>query len=366
VKLGKTARFLGATAVAGLAFWLAFRGVSLSELADVGREVRWGPVWGSLGVMVILILARLLRWGILVRQLQPVPAAKLFAIGNVGFMAIDLLPLRMGELVRPVLLTRNAGVPFGAGAATIVVERVLDLCAVGVCLLAALLLAEMPELMVTVFDQEVNLAVQGRNAILFALTVLGGPVLILGLAGPRGAAILARLLNLLPDKISKPAIYVVTTFVSAVRSMASPWVVACTVGLSAVPWGCNLIVLWLILKAFGVELGLAEANVVMLAVSIALMLPAPAGGLGVFEAGAVAGAMIYGVPQATASGFALALHASHLVVVVAFGLLSIGSLDIGLRHLWRLPSEAEIEPTEQAPGGATGPGGGPPPDHPTN
>ena len=344
MKIGKTARFLGATAVAGLAFWLAFRGVSLEELAKVGREVRWGPIWGSLGVMVLLILARLLRWAILVRQLQPVPAGKLFAIGSVGFMAIDMLPLRMGELVRPVLLTRNAGVPFGAGTASIVAERVLDLIAVGVCLLAALLLADMPELMVTVFDQEVNLAVQGRNAILFALTVLGGPLIILGLAGPRGAAVLSQLLNLLPDKISKPAVHLVTTFMAAVRSMASPWVVVSTLGLTAIPWGCNLIVLWLVLKAFGVELGLAEANVVMLAVSVALLLPAPAGGLGVFEAGAVAGAMVYGVPQATASGFALALHASHLAAVLVFGLLTIGSLGIGLTHLWRLPSEAEIEP----------------------
>ena len=333
-------RLLLATLVAGIALVLAFHGVSFEQFGGAVAGADWGPLVIATSLVVLLILARILRWAILVRQLQPVPTGQLFAIASVGFMAIDLLPLRMGEFVRPVLLTRNAKMPFGAGTASIVVERMLDLIAAGTCLLVALLLADMPEIIVTVFDTPVDLAVQGRNVILLAMAVLGGPVVVLGLAGPRGIALLMKGLDLLPAAIGGKILGLVASFGDAVRAMASPRVAASTLGLTAVAWGCNLVGLWFTLRAFGVEIGMAEANVVMLTVTIALMLPAPVGGLGVYEAGAVAGAMLYGVPQATASAFALSLHGTHFLPVIVFGLLCIGSLGIGVRQLWALPGEA--------------------------
>src|SRR4051812_13705233 len=69
---------------------------------------------------------RAARWQVILRPVQPVPLRRAFATLVIGFTANDLLPARVGELVRAFLLQRSHRVPFAATIASIVVERVLD------------------------------------------------------------------------------------------------------------------------------------------------------------------------------------------------------------------------------------------------
>ncbi len=320
--------------VGALAFWLAFRGVQGDELKGVLRDLRWGPLLGAWVAMGLQIAARTGRFVVLVRAWSPVAAAPVARIGAIGFMAIDLLPARLGELVRPALLKRDLDVPVGAGIACIALERLHDLAALLAILLGVLAWAELPSLTIEVLGRPVDLAVEGRNVLLATVGIVLVPALLLGLAGQRGAEIARSLGRFLPGRLGELVAGLMASATDAIRAVARPRTAAATLGLSALVWSLNLLITWLLLLAVGAGLGAGEAGVVMIVVSLALMLPSPAGGLGVFELGAVAGARLYAVGAAPSAAFAVALQGTHVGVITLVGLAVLGAQGVRFGDLW--------------------------------
>jgi uncharacterized protein (TIRG00374 family) len=70
---------------------------------------------------------RAFRWRWLINLDRPLPVGGLFSATMIGFMANNLLPFRLGELVRPWVLSRREKLSKSTLFATIVVERVIDM-----------------------------------------------------------------------------------------------------------------------------------------------------------------------------------------------------------------------------------------------
>jgi uncharacterized protein (TIRG00374 family) len=317
------------------AFWLAFRGVHAGELWAVLSNIDLGYLAFALVLMVANIVLRLLRWGLIVRawdnSFDPV---RLGRIGAIGFMAIDLLPVRMGEFVRPVLL-RRAGVPFGVGMASIVLERLLDVAVLAGLLLAVLAVGDLPDLTVVLFGRSLDLGEEGRIALLTLMGILGIPAAALLAAGDRGVAIVETLARVLPDKLARLGVGMMRAFVDGLRTMG---LAAAGMGtlLTAVTWVINVAVLWCLAASMGVMFSPMDATVVTIVVSICLLLPSPAGGLGVFEAGGVAGMLLYISDHNVAAAFAVTLHAVHVGTIMIPGLLLLPYEGIRFSELWSL------------------------------
>ena len=129
-------------AIAALAVWFALRDVDFQVLGAEFRRARWGLL---LGISVPGYLAaawfRAVRWRHLTDAIRPIPRGPLFRAVAVGFMANNLFPLRIGELVRVGYLAREVRVPAAAVLATVVLERVLDGLSVLAMAVAAVALA---------------------------------------------------------------------------------------------------------------------------------------------------------------------------------------------------------------------------------
>lgn len=82
---------------------------------------------GVFALMAVVQLARAYRWGYL---LAPIGVrlgfARLMAVSSVGFMAILVIPARLGELVRPALIRQKGHVSAAAALGTVAVERIID------------------------------------------------------------------------------------------------------------------------------------------------------------------------------------------------------------------------------------------------
>ena len=87
------------------------------------------PLWAVpayLATLVLYFLARTGRWWFLVRPLGPVRFRALLGVGFAGILWILLLPWRLGEFVRPLLLARASTIPFAQALGTVALERVVD------------------------------------------------------------------------------------------------------------------------------------------------------------------------------------------------------------------------------------------------
>ena len=119
-------KYLLSLVLGGVLVWLAFRGEDWGQVIDRLGAVDQGYVWAYVALFALAHLLRMFRWGVLVRALGPIKWSRTLAAGAVGYMCIMVLPLRLGEFVRPVLVRGHGGVTASGALATVVVERVID------------------------------------------------------------------------------------------------------------------------------------------------------------------------------------------------------------------------------------------------
>ena len=113
-------------------------GISCALLVYLFSRIEYHQLWISLmsanpaflllaGVLLVGTLAiRAWRWRYLLMPLKPVGFPSLMSATSIGMMANMILPARLGELVRAVVLGQREQMDKSASFATVVVERLLD------------------------------------------------------------------------------------------------------------------------------------------------------------------------------------------------------------------------------------------------
>ena len=106
--------------------YLVVRGVDLGKTADLLGGAR--PAWLAVAIAAVAadLVFRAFRWQILIRPICRVPLRRLSAYMLVGYLANNVLPARLGELVRSHYLGDREGISRSATLGTVVVERVVD------------------------------------------------------------------------------------------------------------------------------------------------------------------------------------------------------------------------------------------------
>ena len=100
-----------------------------ARLSDVWAEIREADAWlvgAAVATTVINMVFRALRWQCLLRPVGKTHFRSVFRATVIGFAAINVLPARAGEVIKPYLLARKEGLSVTSTFATVVVERVLD------------------------------------------------------------------------------------------------------------------------------------------------------------------------------------------------------------------------------------------------
>lgn len=301
---------------------LALRGVSWRGLSDALSGVHAPRFALGVSCFLALHLSRSMRWGYLVRRVAPsVRARSYISICSVGFLLINVLPFRLGEFVRPWLLAEREDVPFGSGMATVVVERVLDVAALGVLLLGALAFAELPPGEITFRGEQYDVVEVLRRSVLSVLLPVAAAMGTLILMGDRGVALAGRVAAPLGGGFQQLVTRFLGTFVATLRSIGSWRAMLSLIGWSTVVWTVNTMSLTLAVSAFpfGATLGFWDGAAILACLCAVLMLPAPPGFAGVFELGVALGLSLYGVGKSDAAAFALTLHASQFGLMAAAG-----------------------------------------------
>jgi len=316
--------------------WLALRDVDLAEVRRAMATAEWGVLLGlSLPSYALLVWLRAARWRHLTDPIRPMPLAALARATAVGFMANNLFPLRMGEVVRSWILARETRTSAAAVFGTIVLERVLD--AVAVLLLVTLVI-----LLRGGGDAELE-----RGALLLL------PVALLPLVG-------LALLKAMPERILAVAGFVLRP-VPRLAALAERLLSRFHEGLGALSGGAHL--LWLALYTAGIWLVASSLPILAVflamdlplggprelvvaawttqaAVGVAVALPSAPGFFGLFHMACRFALVGLGVAPAAAVAAGTLLHGVMWVTLTAAGLLV-----LRVRHT----SLGEVDEAAEAP-----------------
>jgi uncharacterized protein (TIRG00374 family) len=313
----------------GLLAW-ALRGVEFDALVESIGSMHVAPMIVAVIIVTLLFPLKIFRWRLLLRQPDGEhvsPLAMWHAIA-MGFMANNILPLRIGEVVRTFAVSRLGNVGLGAALSSIAVERIFDGLTLVALLALALFLADIPA---DVTLGSVSLTHAASVAGALAAGALAAAIAVV--VFPRAAERLVA--ALIPNnRLSARLIAILEDLQQGMQALRSPARVASVVAWSAALWFTNGVAFYVAFQAFDIPVDMAGALLVLGVLALGVAAPSAPGFVGVFEAAIllVLG-RLYGVTDDVAVAYALTFHAITFLPITLLGLWSVARTGLGLRGL---------------------------------
>lgn len=316
-------RLLVGVAVSGICLYFATRGTDWSSVGRVLGQAKLGWMLVAAAFAVTAIVVRAQRWRVLLRPVADVPLGASFSATAIGFGATAVLPLRLGEIVRPALLARRVGIGIGPALSSVVLERIFDLLFVILCFLALS--------MVRTLDANVQ-----RAAIVLGSGAAVVFVAMLVAVRQRAFAerLIAAVLGILPARLRDALTPIVTGLFDGLAGLGDVATVVKVIAYSAVIWTLNGLPFMFSLVALDIDVPLVAASLAgVVVVSAFVMLPQAPGFLGTWQLGCVAALEMFHVQEDVAVSFSLLTWALTMLVTISLGGVCLAREDLSVRQL---------------------------------
>lgn len=314
----------------GLVLSVVFLAVFLWR-ADVGdvweamESANYLYIAPAVAMYLTSLLWRTLRWKIILSPMGDYRVSRLWPVVIVGYAANNVLPVRLGELVRSYFLNIREGVSKTTALATILIERVAD----G---MALLLLVGVVAIFIPPIDLFRSIGELTRVPWLLLTMMLSVPFfsfafLLVAMAvwPERVERFMDRVLNYLPARARPMAGFLSSRFLQGLSALRHPDRLSKIVALSIPVWTFEASLFFLIALGFGLDdyfsiWKLMGVLILTTATSnLGTIIPSGGGGVGPFEFFAQATLVYFAVDVSVASAYVLVVHASLLVPVTFIG-----------------------------------------------
>ncbi len=337
-------RFLIGVAVSLILLLVLLYQVDLSEVGDALAEANYLYLAPSIALYFVAVYFRAVRWRYLLSPIKVFQVGRLYPVVVIGYMANNLLPARLGELVRAYYLARREPIRATSALGTLAVERVYD----GLTLLAWAAVAGPALLFLGEFDGAGGTA-RTTWIILAVLVVslfVGALAFLTALAAiPKFMLLFDRMLGLVPARIRPNVRDLAYTFVDGLKVLNSPRKHLSLFLLSMPVWAFEGAMYFLISYAFGIDDHFGSVGTLVLVVmlvtatsNLATSLPSSIGGIGPFEVVAQQTLIALGIGGSLAAAYAGFLHLVALWLPVNLaGLALLWKQNVSLRGLTGSP-----------------------------
>ena len=295
--------------------WLCVRSIDVGEVAHQLGHAAGGPILVFLVVLATQTVVRAAEWSLLLprRDSQRIAIRRTLPPLLVGYLGNAVLPARLGEPVRALLLARREGLPAATTFGSVVLERVIDTATLALVVLPAAWIAGAPRWIVEV----AAIAAVAGGVLLAVLSLVG-------LAGP------VRAVDRLSSRLGPGgAASAVAGLAGHFREFAtgvgasSRLAILLAALLSLLAWGMDATLVWLAASSIGVTLVPAQAILIAGVGVFATMIPAAPGYIGTYELAVTVTAVALGVDPESALAIAVLTHALVLLPMAGAGVVAL-------------------------------------------
>lgn len=275
--------------------------------------------------MVLFLLASLLRslrWGVVLSSIVRISQKRLFPIVCVGQMGVTLIPMRIGEFIRPYLVSAESEIPLSSALATILVEKVFDVLTVLGILFLLVFSSILPEWLVKT----------GYGA-LVALVILLFLMLLFYFKMEATLKFLRPLLKILPQRLQEKSEGLAHNFVDGFKIISSPKRLVYALLLSFLIWGSFGLGIFALFFFFNFQLSLVSALVVLICTIIGVSLPAAPGMVGNFQYASIVALSIFGIPKSDALSFSMIYYFLGIGKHILLGLIFLPAVNLSFKDI---------------------------------
>ena len=265
--------------------------------------------------------------------------SNLFSTTVIGFMVNSLIPGRLGEIVRPYLLSQKEGLSKTAAFATIIVERVFDLIIILVLFSLYLLLA--PALPYRSSEASVTLSQVEWSGLISAIAAAAIIALLL-LLHVKTALFLKgaeKLFSFLPARFSQVLLRGINSFAQGLAVLRGKGLLFMVVVYSFVHWLTVCFGMWVILAAFNIEVPFYLTFFILIFAATGAAIPTPAGVGAFHKAVQIVLVSFMGIDNDLAVGTSIVLHAVTFAPVTLLGIVLVWKEGLTIKKIKELPAE---------------------------
>ncbi|MBI4721217.1 MAG: flippase-like domain-containing protein [Chitinivibrionia bacterium] len=311
-------RFIIGLAFSGVFLYLALRDIEWSDFLASLLSARFEYLIPAVALSLFGHYLRAYRWKFMLSPLKRIRPNRLFSVLMIGFMANNLLPARLGEVLRAYTLGRMEGISNTGAFATIVYERIVDVFALLVLLWFTLI----------------------RQTGLGWLRVGGLWILCLNVAllillfymernRARTETMLEKLAGRLPAAFREKALATAGSFLEGLKIIGKAKSGAMVALFSVPVWLAALLAIHFCLGAMDLQVPYLTSVVLIVLISLGSMIPSAPAYIGTTQYACILGLSLVGVGKSQALAFSILYHATQFFPVTILGLVFLWKHHIG-------------------------------------
>jgi uncharacterized protein (TIRG00374 family) len=301
---------------------LAFRGVDWAYLLRSLSTVDLGLVVAAILLLIASLVVRALRWRTLLAPLAPAPLADALSYTLIGYLVNNVLPFRLGEPSRAVLLGEKLGTSKAGVFATVVVERLLDVLSLLSFVVVLLAMLDLPPVV--------------RGSILAGEAVAVAAVLALGVLAWQGRSLERLVPHFVRGTIRSRLVALLDGFVQGLQVLKSGRQLLAATAWSLLAWTLFAVSVSCFLLASGLDdLPWYASLLVVVVTNLGSAIPSSPGFVGGYHFLAVFALAFWSVPKGDALSFAILVHGVDYVVITGLGILALWRENIAFGSLRR-------------------------------
>ncbi|NJD77472.1 MAG: flippase-like domain-containing protein [Candidatus Methanoperedens sp.] len=306
--------------------WLVFKGTNWSEFIRVIQNINYFVLIAAMIILISSVWIRAIRWRILISNVGNVSTKDLYKVNMVGFMGNNILPFKMGELLRAYVISKKQNIIFTGALTSLIVERIVDL-------ISFILIVSGILLIFPITDWARKTAIIGFLIVIcffiFSLVLI-----------KYNSKFETWYLKKQKQLIAKDKETMSNHFVGFCRGIKSLWQnpkPLQTVFLSLLIWVMYFIFTILSIYSFNFDLSfldIMKAGILVLSfVTLAVIVPSAPGYIGTYQAATIAALQVVYINIDAARAFAIMYHLAQYIPLTFIGLYYFFKLNLHIADL---------------------------------
>ncbi len=327
--MSRALKLLAGIAVSALCVWLSMREVDPARVVDSLRHANGTLFVALMGLTLLGFWIRAVRWRSFLAAGSRVSLDSLYRGTMIGFMANNVLPFRLGEVVRAWALARRERLSRTMVLATVVVERAIDMLTLLGILGITLLVHPMQR-----GSGAADLTQRGASVLIALCVALTVTLVVLERRPEHMRRLVHWLARALPERHRDKAVVALDHFVEGLSLFRDVPRLLWVFLLSFAMFGVFALGLQASMEALGIHLPWYAGLTLLVVTAIGIMVPAAPGYIGTMNLACVAGLALFGVhDKAATSSFAWFYWAGQWLPVTVVGLWFLHREGLSLRTL---------------------------------
>jgi uncharacterized protein (TIRG00374 family) len=302
--------------------YLTLRQIDISASVEYVKNANYFILIIAACIQALSYVARSIRYFLLLWPVKKTAILKNFPYLVLGFFMNNLVPFRIGEIIRAKVTGERLGISRSSALATIAVERLLD---IGTFILFFFLIMHFLSFPAFI-----------KNSFYLCSIIVSLVFIIFSIASLRSGKALDLISKIpMPLKIKTLILSLADRFIEGLNVLKSKKILSLSCLFSIIIWLIESSILVIVAQACGFELSLEGAAFTVIIIGIGGIIPTAPGYIGTFEFMGMTALAALGIDKDRAFYCIAIYHFMQIIVISLLGISSILLAKISVKDLFK-------------------------------